>query len=264
MGRFLLPEWLGISTGLTVLLIVVMALGAFWLAEKAERVFGPGVGDAKPIRRTMRLAGAGGLAVLAALVMGMGQPSPLQKYGFVSHEKDALLLERQVQIHPGELIQVAANREMKLVLLDIRNERDFNLFHLVDSRRAPLEELVRGALTRELLDEPPNAVVILVSNDETKATEAWKMLTGEGIMNLYILEGGINGWLDLFADEGACPAGCRPTPEAAGEGELSWQFDAALGDQPPIANPDLFADQAFEFTPKVKLEVKARPAGGCG
>jgi rhodanese-related sulfurtransferase len=264
LGRFLLPEWLGISTGLTVLLVVLMALGAFWMAEKAESFFGTGEVDAKAVRRPVRLAGAGGLAVLAVLVMGMGQPSPLEKYGFLSEEKDALLQERQVQIHPGELIQVAANREMKLVLLDVRNERDFNLFHLVDSRRAPLQELARGAFTRELLDEPPNAVVILVSNDEAAATEAWKMLTGEGIMNVYILEGGINGWMDLFAEEGACPAGCRPTPRPAPGGELSWQFDAALGAQPPIANPDLFADQAFEFTPKVKLEVKARPAGGCG
>jgi len=264
LGRFILPDWLGISTGLTIVLIVLMALGAFWLAEKAEGFFGDGVADSKSIGRPARLAGAGGLGLLAMLVMGMGQPSPLQKYGFISDQKDALLQERQVQIDPGELIQVAANREMKLVLLDVRNERDFNLFHLVDSRRAPLEDVARGALTHELLDEPANAVVILVSNDESDATEAWKMLTGEGIMNLYILAGGINGWLDLFAEEGACPAGCRPKDGPSDPGELSWRFEAAMGAQPPIANPDLFIDQAFDFTPKVKLEVKARPAGGCG
>lgn len=264
MGRFLLPELLGLSTGATILLIVLMALGAFWLAEKAEAFFGSGVTDARPMRLPARLAGAGGLAALALLVTGMGQPSPLEKYRVIADTKDPLLEERQVQIDPGELIQVAANRVLKLVLLDVREERDFNLFHLVDSRRVPLEDLARGAYTKELLDEPPNAVVILVSNDELRATEAWKMLTGEGIMNVYLLAGGINGWLDRFAQEGACPGGCRPTDQPMTEGELSWRFNAALGAQPPIANPDLFADVTFAFTPKVKLEVKARPAGGCG
>jgi hypothetical protein len=45
---------------------------------------------------------------------------------------------------------------------------------------------------------------------------------------------------------------------------LTGGFDAALGAQPPITDPDLCADKEFEFTPKVKLEVEARPAGGCG
>jgi rhodanese-related sulfurtransferase len=149
--------------------------------------------------------------------------------------------------------------------MDVRSERDYNLFHLLDSRRVPLEDLAAGRLTKELLDEPPNSVIVLVSNDEAAATEGWKYLMGEGIMNLYILEGGINGWLDSFAGDGACQ-GCRPlgTTGEGGEESLRWSFEAALGANRPIANPDLFRDKSFFFVPKVKLEVKARPAGGCG
>jgi rhodanese-related sulfurtransferase len=264
MGRYLLPEWLGLSTGATILLIVLMALGAFWLAEKAEALIGSGVTDSRPTRRSLRLAGAGGLTALAVVVMGMGQPAPMEKYQAMADAKDSLLTQREVQIDAGELIQVAANRGLKLVLLDVRAERDYNLFHLVDSRRVPLEDLARGAYTRELLDEPPNAIVILVSNDEIQSTEAWKMLTGEGIMNVYVLAGGINAWLDRFAEEGACPWGCRRMAGEPPPGDLAWRFEAAVGDQAPIANPDLFADKQFEFTPKVRLGVKARPAGGCG
>jgi rhodanese-related sulfurtransferase len=262
-GRFILPELLGLSTGITVLLVVFLALAAFWMAEKAEAVFGDGVKDARSIRLPMKVAGAGSLAGLALLVMGMGQPTPLEKYRILAEDKDVLLEERQVQIHPGELIQVAANRQMKMILLDVRSERDFNLFHILDSRRVELESLARGALTKELLDEPANAVTILVSNDEQHATEAWRMLVGEGIMNVYLLEGGINGWLHLFATEGACDD-CWPLEGPVAEGELAWSFDAALGAQRPISNLDLFTDKALDFVPKVKLEVKARPAGGCG
>lgn len=241
-----------------------MALAAFWLSEKAELAFGDGVEDAKPIRGTVRLAGVGGLVVLALAVMGMGQPSPAEKWEIIAGDKGAQLENREVQIHRGELIQVAANRDLKLILLDVRDERDFNLFHITDSRRVPLEDIAAGALTKEFLDEPPNAAVILVSNDEEAATEAWKYMMAEGIMNVYILEGGINGWLDSFAEEGACE-GCTPMEEGTlAPDELRWSFEAALGSNRPIANPDLYRDKGFFFVPKVKLEVKARPAGGCG
>jgi rhodanese-related sulfurtransferase len=264
MGRFLLPEFLGLSVGATIVLVVLMALGAFWLAEKAEAFFGEDETDAGPLGLPLRLSGAGGLALIALLVMGMGQPTPLEKWETLSDDKGSLLENRDVYIHPGELVQVAANRQLKMVLLDVRNERDFNLFHLLDSRRVELRDLAEGNLTKELLDEPGHAVVILVSNDELTATEGWKMLMGEGIMNLYILEGGINGWLDLFAEEGACPEGCNRKEGELEPDELAWRFSAALGAARPIANPDLFTDKAFEFTPKVKLETRSRPAGGCG
>jgi hypothetical protein len=44
----------------------------------------------------------------------------------------------------------------------------------------------------------PNTVLVLVSNDETAATEAWKVVVAESVQNLYILEGGVNNWLALF------------------------------------------------------------------
>jgi hypothetical protein len=36
MGRFTLPEWLGLPVGVTVLLVVVMALVLFWAGDLAE------------------------------------------------------------------------------------------------------------------------------------------------------------------------------------------------------------------------------------
>ena len=265
MGRFILPEWLGISTGATVVLIIFAALLAFWLAEKAEAAFGPGRSDAKPMGRSLRVASIGGLVVLSLAVMGMGQPSPGKLWEFMAKDKAPLLENREVQIDRGELIQIASNWTYKLLILDVRNERDYNLFHLLDSRRVPLEDLAAGSLTKELLDEPPNAIIVLVSNDEAAATEGWKYLTAEGIMNVYLLEGGINGWLDAFAGDGACD-GCRPLEGGRpGEDErLRWSFEEALGANRPIANLDLFRDKSMFFIPKVKMEVKARPAGGCG
>src|SRR5512133_44923 len=41
MGRFTLPDWLGLSVGATVLLVVLMAVLMFWGAEKVEARFAP-------------------------------------------------------------------------------------------------------------------------------------------------------------------------------------------------------------------------------
>ena len=40
-GEFTIPKWLGMSPGVIAFLMVLMALGAFWIATLVERRFGP-------------------------------------------------------------------------------------------------------------------------------------------------------------------------------------------------------------------------------
>ncbi len=263
MGRFTLPEWLNLPTGVVVFLVVLMAVGAFWMAERAEGAFGEGKTDARPVRPITRLAAAAGLTVMAVVVMGMGQPTPADKWRRIADEYSPLLEGREVQISAGEFINVAGNSQINLMVLDVRNERDYNLFHLVDSRRVTLEDIGDGLLTDEFLEEPSNTLFVLVSNDEINSTEAWKLLVSESVLNVYLLEGGINGWLDRFAGEGACE-GCRPIEGNVSEGSLRYRFDSALGANRPIADPDTFRDLALPFIPKVKMETKTELKGGCG
>ena len=59
----------------------------------------------------------------------------------------------------------------------------------------------------DLIAMPANTVFVVMSNDETTATEVWKTLTAQAVPNVYILSGGINNWLDTFAtdyEEGFC------------------------------------------------------------
>lgn len=39
LGRFTLPDWLGVDAGVVVFGVVVMALGMFWGAEKLEKIY---------------------------------------------------------------------------------------------------------------------------------------------------------------------------------------------------------------------------------
>ncbi len=250
-GRLTLSDWLGLSPGLVVVLVVVMALVMFWGGEQLERIFGGADPGTAP---RARLYGAGALVAVALLVFVIGQPTAEERWAQIAEEKEAVLAAREVQIHPGELLELMNDNSFKPVLLDYRDERDYNLFHLRDALRVDLADAVDIAPT--LLLEPTNAVFVTMSNDETDATEAWKTLVAEGVPNVYILEGGINGWLATFAPE--LPA--RP----GGDEDLRSVFEAALGERWAASDPDPEA-VTLEYTEKITLEVAQAPGGGgCG
>ncbi len=269
MGRFILPEWLGWSTGATVVAVVVMALGAFAAAEWSERALGgraPRLPIAVgPLGRPSRLAGAGVLVALSLVLMAMGQPTPERRWQRMAGEHQARIADRAIQMHPGEFVAVATNRQLALNLVDVRDESDYNRFHLVDAERIPLADIEAGRTTKRFLALAPNTVTIVVSNDEARATDAWRWLVAEGVPNVYVLEGGVNGWLTRFAPDGGCDE-CRPLADATAPADetLRWSFPAARGARYPIADPDHFADRAFLYPAVLEMEVRTPISGGCG
>ena len=255
LGRLTIPAWLGLPTGVVVLLVVLMALFMFWGAEQLERIFG----KQDPGKAPKWRYGAVGALVLGAVgLVVLGQPTTEDRWASLAAEKQALLDERAVQIHPGELLDLSRDNAVKLVMLDVRDEADFNLFHILDARHVPAEEL--PGIIPELHFEPENAVFVVMSNDETAATEAWKVLVAESVPNVYILEGGINNWIALFGDDDLT----KNFVAGAGDDQLCYIFDSALGSRYAAAEPDPEAHE-LTYTPKVQLQIKRGPtSGGCG
>lgn len=292
-GRLTIPDWLGVSTGWVVLGIVLMALFMFWGSEQLERIFGQRDPKKEP---KLRLAGAAGLIAVAALGLFIGQPDTNDRWARLAPEKELQLTAREVQIHPGELLASMHDHKLRLALLDVRNEYDFNAFHLAEARRVEIDDL--PVLTKQYRLEPENTVFVVMSNDETAATHAWKILVAESVPNVYILEGGINNWLATFAGNYDCAksiasvstdvissgqprAGisittrsakeysasaqpCIHQVENASDEQMGYAFPAALGSkfEPAFPEPEKFE---LEFTPKIELKnKKGASGGGCG
>ena len=254
-GRLTLMDWLGLATGVVVLLVILMALFMFWGAEKLEGIFGGK--DPKKAPR-LRYVGAAALLVGALAVLFIGQPTTEDRWASLEPTKGALLAERQVQIHPGELLATMNDRNLNLIMLDVRTEAEYNLFHIEDAILAPLETVPGQVDT--LLQEPANTIIVVMGNDEERATQAWKTLIAESVPNVYILEGGINGWLDTFAAQDSS----LQRISAGAADSLRYAFPAALGARYPAATPDPH-EYELEYTPKIKLDVKRGPGGGgCG
>lgn len=256
-GRLTIMDWLNLPAGVVVVGIVLMALVMFWGAEQLERIFGKRDLSKEP---RLRLAGAGILLAGALAVLLIGQPNTAEKWMRVAPQKEPLLEQRQVYIHPGELLASLADDRLRVVLLDVRPESDYNLFHLEGAVHVELADV--PSLTRDLLAlYAPNTVYVVISNDEAAATQFWKILVAESVPNVYILEGGINYWLSIFGIED--PA-IQPTPGASGVERLRYDFPAALGSRYNAAFPNPH-EWELEYTPKIKLEIKRdKSGGGCG
>jgi hypothetical protein len=281
MGRFTLPEWLGISTGLTVLLLVLLALGAFVAGEALERRFGP----ARPAtgRRPRAVwAGAGALVAAAAGLAVRGDPTPEQRWRWQPAAVHAQLAARAPFASPAELVARRGDVTLRVDVLDLRPEREFNLFHVGGARRIDPAALDAPGEVRRLLDEPPSTITFLVANGEAEALEGWRRLVARGVPNVYVLEGGINRWLELYPVP-ACVA--VPDPGAA-EGALAWRFAYATGDRLPSSRPELARSRWFSvpcgpagsegagagehrwprhpYTERVRPQVRSVVKGGCG
>jgi len=124
----------------------------------------------------LRLPGAAAMLLAAAGLAWHGQPDVQQKWAFLAPRYEARLIEREVYIDPAELLHLMNDDYIDLLIFDVRSESDWNQFHLADSECIPLDQL--PAQRERLRALPENAVLVVVSNDEILATEAWKRLKG--------------------------------------------------------------------------------------
>ena len=275
-GRLTLDQVFHLPVGVIVLLVVLMALFMFWGAEQLERIFGKKELSREP---KLRIVGAGTLSVLALAVVFIGTPSLEEKYykltfartetiqqlnadpivSTYTYSADQMLEKRLVQITPAELFKTIHNQSINLVMLDVRPESDFNLYHIKGAISLPLEKL--PMIIPDLLSEPPaNSVFVLMSNEESTATRAWKQLSASAVPNVYLLEGGINNWIAFFGKD----EGFEVAPSVSDD-QLRYIFPAALGSRYESCDPDPTHYEDLEFEAKIKLQLKRdQSGGGCG
>ena len=82
------------------------------------------------------------LAVVGLLI---GQPDNDRRWQMIEAEQGALLAQRTVQIEPAELLSLMHDSMIKVVMIDVRDERHYNQFHIHDAELIAMDELVRNS-----------------------------------------------------------------------------------------------------------------------
>jgi len=280
-GRLTLDQVLHLPIGVVVLLIVLMALFMFWGSEQLERIVGKKNMSKEP---RLRIVGAGALFVLALAVVFIGSPSLEQRYNKLTFTRtetipqlegqepvvqttiytaDEMLSNRLVFISPAEAFKAKYNQSMNPVYLDARSEADYNLYHIEDAVNVPIDQITE--IVPVLLTEPPaNTVFIVMSNDETAAVNAWKVLVASSVPNVYILEGGINNWIAFFGADDETLQAVQPAMNPAPD-QLAYVFPEALGNRYESCDPSPIEYEELEFEAKIQLQLKRdKSGGGCG
>jgi rhodanese-related sulfurtransferase len=199
--RLLVSDWLGWSVGATVVAVVLLALAMFYAAEKSEEYFKlKSPADKISWLPTNKLyIGAGTLILLIALLIwAVGQPTPEKKWASLHAKYQPQLDSREVFIHPLEYVKSWNDSSIKLVTLDFRSSTEFENFHLSSAKLATLNDLENKDFIYQLMQLPPQGLVVIVAENDDVASKAWKWLKVQGIGNLYILDGGIQNWNQLF------------------------------------------------------------------
>jgi rhodanese-related sulfurtransferase len=258
MGRFTLPQLFGVDTGIIVVGVVIMALVMFFGAELLEQRFGK---KDRKLAPKWRYGAGGTLLAMAGVVFFVGQPSSATRWSWVEAEEAPRLEKRAVMVSPAEVLNYMYSEQITMQLVDIRSASDFDTFHIDGAQHIASNQLLSHLPEWQVLTG--NNVIILMGNDETASIEAWKMLVSENIANVYILDGGINRWIDMFdlsSDD------IEVVEQEVMDDQLGYQFPAGV-DFMPLArpNPSSYGPFDLEYTPRIELQgKKGATGGGCG
>ena len=148
-----------------------------------------------------------------------------------------------VYVSADELGHWIIDKQPGFLVVDIRSADDFAKYNIPGSLNIPMAELAKQD-NLEILNEYEMA--ILASNGNTFSSQAWMLLRQKGLDNLYLLKGGLNNWVNLFANPQS------PKTVYTDDEVFSYQFRKAAG-------PKLMGTKAVAQTEASEQTEKSNP-----
>ena len=111
-GRLTLMDVFNLPAGVIVILVTLMAIFMLWGGEKLEAKFGKI--DQKNAPKSRYIV-AGILIIFSIIVAIIGQPDNIDRWKSVADEKQPMLDNREVQIHPGELLHTMKGHTAEII-----------------------------------------------------------------------------------------------------------------------------------------------------
>jgi rhodanese-related sulfurtransferase len=166
---------------------------------------------------------------------------------------------RQQFFSPDELADKLVNKDPSIQLIDVRDQDDFEKYSLPGAINIPLSDLLNDQYA-DILNQDAR-MNILYSNGTLEANQAWMITRQLGYENNYVLEGGLNYWVETILNP-TKPASTAPNEELA-RYDFRQAAGSALGGGGAVqlAAP---ADQGSGAKPAIiKKPGKKKASGGC-
>jgi len=161
-----------------------------------------------------------GILILLALILAF---IPDTSTGKKSISNQALIEQLQqggIYVQADELAHWIIDQDPGFQLIDVRSAQDYGKYNIPHNEHIPFEKLTSDE-SEEILDN--DKMIILASNGNTRAGQAWILLKQMGYDEVYILAGGLNNWVQAFNNP-KHPSGAYTDDEL-----FTYQFRKAAG-----------------------------------
>jgi rhodanese-related sulfurtransferase len=164
-------------------------------------------------------------------------------------------------ISPDEVADKIIKKDPSIQLIDVRNPREFDQFSLPGAVNIPLQDIL-SENNVDILNQGTK-MNIFYSNGSTEANEAWLLTRQLGYQNNYVLQGGLNYWMETVLNP------LKPGSLSSNDEIAKYDFRKAAsmalggGDGSSIAPA---ASTGAASAPKpgvVPVKKKKKAAGGC-
>ena len=200
--------------------------------------------------------------ILIILAGGLIVLPKQQKHEGIAPElfvKNMLSTERY--INTDVLADRMVNQDPVLLLIDTRTTEAFEKYSLPNAVNIPLSHIFNEELNPYLDQDIYD--VVLFSNDNFTADEAWLIGNRMGYQRLYVLDGGLNAWFETIIEPEL------PKETMSREAYELYAFRKAAGKYFGVANDTVEIETEVKKVPAPKKVVtkpkkkKKMPEGGC-
>lgn len=205
-----------------------------------------------------------GRLLLAAVVIPLGliiaavPENTTRPYKLTAEELLNEVSEGQQFMSPDEIAQMLISNDPSLQLIDVRSVAEFEKFSLPNAINVPLENLLSDEYA-DVLNQDIK-LNVFYSNSSNHANQAWMITRQLGYRNNYVLQGGLNYWVETIMN-----------PEKPAEGSPNEEFakyDFRKGASNALGGGSAVSASTSTDTPAnkptiVKSKKKKGVQGGC-
>lgn len=138
------------------------------------------------------------LTIISALIgISLAFLPENKNYSELSSEELLLKINDDTRfVSTDELAKLIIDKDPNLFLIDVRDEKAFDKFSLANAINLPLKDLLNEDNLSYL--EYETKKIVFYSNGTIFSNQAWLIATRLKYPNLYILEGGLNRWVETI------------------------------------------------------------------
>jgi rhodanese-related sulfurtransferase len=159
-------------------------------------------------------------------------------------------------IHPDQIAEMLIDKDPTLQLIDVRSSTEFDKFNLPNAINIPLVDILNNEWEDYINQDVKFNV--FYSNGTNDANQAWMITRQLGFENNYVLQGGLNYWVETIVNPES-PKSTSPNEEIA-KYNFRKGAGAALGGAAITTNTQSNIKAA---PPVKKRKKKKRAQGGC-